>query len=310
MKTSTKFPVLVLVALLAGASSAAAAPARPAKMSQAETDSVLKVIEKDRTETLEWLRESPTSYLAAIARRDFGERTSMVVGSAEDADVRVNDPEMKPHHLRVTVVGDSFRVEALDPGATFQVAGRDTTVATVDPSRIDVGRFNLRLSHQNFPAIIVFDPQSPLYAHYKGLDWFPPDLSYRYVLPLTRNPKPDTLVIMSTRGNRRMGVRVGWFDFMVGDKACRLEATHLFEPGWGEDDFGIYFRDATSGNETYELGRYVGAEKLPDGRYVLDFNMAYNPACAVSDYYNCPIPPKANFLDVAIKAGEKDVHYH
>lgn len=306
MKTS----MLVLVALLAGASSAAAAPARPAEMSKAEADSVLGVIEKDRKDTIEWLRDSPTSYLAAIARRDFGERASMVVGSAEDADVRVNDPEMRAHHLRVTVAGDSFRVEAIDPEATFQVGGRDTTVATVGPSRIDVGRFNLRLSHQNFPAIIVFDPKSPLYKKYKGLDWFPPDLAYRYVLPLTPNTEPDTVVIMSTRGNRRVGVRVGWFDFMVGDKACRLEATRLLEPGWGEDDFGIYFRDATSGEETYELGRYVGADKLPDGRYVLDFNMAYNPACAVSDYYNCPIPPKENFLDVAIRAGEKDVHYH
>jgi len=42
---------------------------------------------------------------------------------------------------------------------------------------------------------------------------------------------------------------------------------------------------------------------------VIDFNRAYNPACAFSDYYNCPIPPKANALKVAIQAGEKDPHY-
>jgi len=39
-------------------------------------------------------------------------------------------------------------------------------------------------------------------------------------------------------------------------------------------------------------------------------NRACNPACAYSDHYNCPIPPKANTLNVAIRAGERDSHYH
>jgi uncharacterized protein (DUF1684 family) len=42
----------------------------------------------------------------------------------------------------------------------------------------------------------------------------------------------------------------------------------------------------------------------------VDFNNCYNPACAFSEHYNCPIPPKANMLKVAIKAGEMDSHYH
>jgi uncharacterized protein (DUF1684 family) len=78
----------------------------------------------------------------------------------------------------------------------------------------------------------------------------------------------------------------------------------------GEHDLIVLFRDATSGEETYPLGRYVDPQRLPDGRYVLDFNAAYNPACAFSDHYNCPIPPKANTLPVAIRAGEKDSHYY
>jgi uncharacterized protein (DUF1684 family) len=90
---------------------------------------------------------------------------------------------------------------------------------------------------------------------------------------------------------------------------ARLEATRLLEPGVGENDMGIFFRDATTGRETYAVGRYLDPERLPDGRYALDFNRAYNPACAFSDYYNCPIPPKANALKMAIRAGEKDSHY-
>jgi uncharacterized protein (DUF1684 family) len=232
------------------------------------------------------------------------------VGSAPDADVRIEDPSVAAHHLSVTVAGDSFRVVALEPGATFRVRDADTTAATVGPSGIGLGRFTLRLSHQRFPAIIVFDPRSPRFADYKELTWFPVDPAYRYILPLTPNPKPDTVVILSTRGNRRRAVRVGWFDFAVKGRACRLHAVRLLEPGVGENDISVLFRDATTGKESYAVGRYVDPERLPDGRYLLDFNLCYNPACAVSDHYNCPIPPKENVLKVAIRAGEKDPHYH
>ena len=115
---------------------------------------------------------------------------------------------------------------------------------------------------------------------------------------------------MSTRGNQRQATRVGWFDFMVEGKPARLEAVRLLEPGVGENDLGIFFRDATTGKESYALGRYVDVKKLENGRYLLDFNLAYNPACAFSDHYNCPIPPRENVLPMAVRAGEMDSHYH
>jgi hypothetical protein len=185
-----------------------------------------------------------------------------------------------------------------------------TRAASVGPSAIRVGRFTLRLSHQRFPAIIVFDPKSKGFARYRGFKWFPVDFRYRYELALTPNPSPDTVIILSTRSNQRRALRMGWFDFAVNGVPCRLEGTRLLEPGVGEDDIGIFFRDSTSGHESYGLGRYVDVEKLPDGRYVLDFNNCYNPACAVSEHYNCPIPPRENQLKVAIRAGEMDSHYH
>ena len=47
---------------------------------------------------------------------------------------------------------------------------------------------------------------------------------------------------------------------------------------------------------------------MKDGTVVLDFNMAYNPPCAVTPYATCPIAPKENRLAVAIPAGEKFDH--
>jgi hypothetical protein len=288
---------------------APAAPRRPAGMSAAEADRLLKSYAEDRAETEQWLKSSPTSYLATVQRRDFENRASLTVGSAAGNDVRIEGPGVRPRHLRITVVGDSFRVETLDRGARFQVKVAEMTSATLPPGSIQVGRFSLRLSHQRFPAIIVFDPRSPRFKLYKGMRFFPPDLSYRVVAALTHSPKPDTVVILSTRGNQRRAVRVGWFDFRVKGTPCRLEATRLLEPGVGEKDFGIYFTDATTGRESYGVGRYLEPEPAPGGRYVLDFNRCYNPACAYSGHYNCPIPPQANRLKVAIRAGEMDAHY-
>ena len=102
---------------------------------------------------------------------------------------------------------------------------------------------------------------------------------------------------------------MGWFDMKIAGKKCRLEAHRLLEPGVDESSVSVFFRDATTGTDTYGVGRYVEPEKLPDGRWLIDFNNAYNPACAFSPHYNCPIPSKANTLPVAIKAGEKDPHY-
>jgi len=296
--------------LLGNLALAGCSKTRPLKLDKAAAEAVIKEMEKDRADTKEWLRSSPTSYLAAVDRIDFNEKNTLTVGSAADNDVRLAADDVEAHHLRITVGGDNFRIEGIDPNARFKIKNDVKREATVGPSSIQVGRFVLRLSHQRFPAIIVFDPQSPRFKEYKGLAYFPIDLAYRYELPLARDPKPEKIIIMSTRGNRRTAERLGWFDFLVGDIPCRLEATRLLEPGSGESDVEIFFRDATSGKGSYPLGRYVDAKKLPNGKYLLDFNLAYNPACAFSEFYNCPIPPKSNTLQVAIRAGEMNAHYH
>jgi uncharacterized protein len=294
-----------------------AAATGPVVLTPAAARAVLEEIAKERADTQAWLKSDPTSYLATVDRRDFAGRRSLTIGRARDNDLRVDDPAFSAHHLRVSVAGDTFTVARVDAGASFDVAragGRFEPAShgteTVPPGNIRIGRFLLRLSHQGFPGIIVFDPRSPHFARYKGLQYFPPDLAYRYELPLTPNPTPETITILSTRGHQRRATRVGWFDFLVGGQPARLEALRLLEPGVGENDLGVFFRDATSGKESYELGRYVDVKKLPDGRFVLDFNLAYNPACAYSDHYNCPIPPRANVLPLAIRAGERDAQYH
>ena len=301
----TVLATLALAITLAAAPPAGTPPG-PVTLTRSEADSVRRTIETSREETRTWLKSAPTSYLATILRAEFLFKSSLTVGR-DSGEIKL--PDLEPAHLRVTVVGDSFRVQALDPAATFKVKGRETRAATVGPSSIEAGRYTLRLSHQRYPAIIVFDPRSPRLKEYKGIEYFPVDLKWRYVLALTPNPRSDTTIIASTRGYQRRAVLAGWFDFMVGETRCRLEAHRLLEPGVGENDIAVFFRDATTGKETYQIGRYIDPVALPDGRYLLDFNYTYNPACAYSVHYNCPLPPRRNRLAVDVRAGEKDSHY-
>lgn len=69
----------------------------------------------------------------------------------------------------------------------------------------------------------------------------------------------------------------------------------------------IAFTDSTSGEETYEVGRYIDLSIPEIGApgFRLDFNKAYNPYCAyISNQFNCPVPPRENHLPQAVKAGE------
>lgn len=88
------------------------------------------------------------------------------------------------------------------------------------------------------------------------------------------------------------------------------ELTLYWIGGYGGGVF-LPFTDATSGHETYGGGRYLldtikGADlgQDPDGRAILDFNFAYNPSCAYSDRWTCPLSPPENRLPVPVRAGE------
>lgn len=74
------------------------------------------------------------------------------------------------------------------------------------------------------------------------------------------------------------------------------------------DGYFLIIADETTGLETYGAGRYMYAVPDSTGRTILDFNKAYNPPCAFSPFATCPMPPRENFLPVAIEAGEKSVH--
>jgi uncharacterized protein (DUF1684 family) len=69
----------------------------------------------------------------------------------------------------------------------------------------------------------------------------------------------------------------------------------------------LVFADATNGDSTYSVGRFLFLAPNADGTITLDFNRAVLPPCAFSYNFNCPLPPKQNRFAVPIEAGEKNV---
>ncbi len=77
-----------------------------------------------------------------------------------------------------------------------------------------------------------------------------------------------------------------------------------------KDHLFLPFMDKTTGVSTYGTGRFMDIT-IPEGTtMVLDFNYAYNPYCAYTDGYSCPITPKENFIDIEISAGIKGPSGH
>lgn len=156
-----------------------------------------------------------------------------------------------------------------------------------------------------------FHPQSPLdaeqRANFKGLAYFEPNEALNFIVPVERFAATESMIEMETStGKQRPYHRWGRITFAVNGAPASLT---IYSDMYGQEFF-LPFRDATSGQETYGAGRYLdnhrpGLADLGDGRFQIDFNFAYNPYCAYSPYYSCPLPPRENWLSVPIEAGEK-----
>jgi uncharacterized protein len=154
-------------------------------------------------------------------------------------------------------------------------------------------------------------PQSPL-GHdqrqtFAGLAYYEPNDALRFVAAvefLDRNEPPISME--TSTGDQREYFRWGRIQFEVDGQPAHLTIYSDYE---GESLF-LPFKDATNGSETYGAGRYLdnhrpGLRQIGADQIEVDLNFCYNPYCAYSDAYSCPLPPRENWLAVAIRAGEK-----
>jgi len=164
------------------------------------------------------------------------------------------------------------------------------------------------LAHREAKNAFFAGPRSPLTAEqrreFHGLHYFPPDPSFRFLAVPDRKGAGAADTLMDTMGNVRH-YRVA-FRVHLRREAVPFTLT-VFRSGEDPSLF-LPFQDATTGKETYGVGRYVYVEPAADGRVLIDFNTAYNPYCAYNDRWACPLVPPENRVPLAVTAGERKYH--
>jgi uncharacterized protein (DUF1684 family) len=146
-------------------------------------------------------------------------------------------------------------------------------------------------------------PQSPLLrdqkAKFAGLQYFPENESLRLEVKVQRFEDESPIVMQTSTGGVQEYIRYGRFKFDVDGQPAELT---IYQ---NENGYFLPFVDSLAGKETYPAGRYLEPEPLPGDRFLVDFNIAYNPNCAYNEMWSCPITPAENRVKVPIRAGEK-----
>jgi uncharacterized protein (DUF1684 family) len=176
---------------------------------------------------------------------------------------------------------------------------------------IDEWRARLESERSEKDRFFAGHRQSPIppedRAEFRGLAYYPADPNYRFEVELLEHEEKEFVRMAYTKGEEQDFIRWAEFRLRIGGEDCVLQA---YKSEAEKGQLFIPFRDATSGRETYGAGRYLDLDparnRAADGKWILDFNRAYNPWCVYTEDYTCPVVPEENWLSVPVRAGEKD----
>lgn len=152
-------------------------------------------------------------------------------------------------------------------------------------------------------ALRVWDAQSEFIAQFDRIDAFAYDPAWVVNGVFTPNPEGTTLGFSHVKDEgvtRELPV--------PGDIAVTLQGQEYRIAAFKDGKrLQLVFADASTGDDTYGVGRFLFIAPNADGSITLDFNYAVLPPCAFSYNFNCPMPPKQNRFPFRIEAGEKNV---
>ena len=151
------------------------------------------------------------------------------------------------------------------------------------------------------------------FKKFKELAFYQIDLKYRVEATFIRTPGEKPFLMATTTDRLPEYVKYGEVQFTIDGKKMKLNLYQNTEPSEDPEyvnDLFLPFTDLTSGDGTYGGGRFMDCY-IPEGdTIILDFNKSYNPYCAYSPRYSCPIPPLENHLEIRIEAGVKAFKEH
>lgn len=172
-----------------------------------------------------------------------------------------------------------------------------------EPTHMERGRFLWYvIKRGDRLGIRLKDRENPAIKNFKGIERFPIRLKWRVKAKLIPYNPPKKVAVPTVLGTKALSLSPGELEFTVNGRTFRLQAL-ADRPN---ESLFIIFADKTNGEQTYHAGRFLEVDPVnKKGETVIDFNKAYNPPCAFTEYATCPLPPRSNYLPIAVTAGEK-----
>ena len=313
-----RFPLVRGAVAVVVALAAAFAPAAAQTPAAAGADPATAIAAAHKKSDDEYGRARMSPF-TAVAVQYFEPGHTHRLGVGQDG-ATFDPPGTATDIIEITLEAGAFRVSPVAGSKPPVILGKSAegdvvvspgtplTARTTIGSRdvVALGRYFVELlPGTDLGNVRVFDPQAPARKAYAGLKWFPPNVVLQVKAAFEPIAQPDAVVMATSRGLKKTYYRVGILRFSIDGAPLALTALAPSAAPKAGDELFVPFRDATTGKETYEVGRYLTLPLQPAGSgYVLDFNAATNPLCNYSPHYNCPIPPRENRLAVPIRAGE------
>lgn len=165
---------------------------------------------------------------------------------------------------------------------------------------------------EEYKADFIKETRSPLKeSDLKNLQFFEPDSIYRVTAKVKRLKNQKVFKMPTYDGSSKEFIRYAKVKFLLNDKSLELtlyrNISLMSNPAYRNLLF-LPFTDETNNVTTYGGGRYIDLDltEIKRNKLEIDFNKSYNPYCAYSDGYRCPVPPEENDLTTKINAGEKN----
>lgn len=159
--------------------------------------------------------------------------------------------------------------------------------------------------------LFVYNQRSAQAKAFTGVSYYPYNAAFRVTATFTPDLKLPPRVFRTSRGTDKQF-------YHAGDAHFKIQGQDITLPFYTGDntpgavrDMSAFFTDKLSGKGAYGAGRYIEVEgfgAFPPKSFIIDFNMAYNPNCARSRHFTCPVA--VDDIALAMTAGERDPHDH
>ena len=229
------------------------------------------------------------------------------LGSGADQQIRLSAGPEKLGIIERKASGELIFI-ANAPVLINGVTAKAEVVLSTDkdgakPTEVSIGTLSfLAIDRGGKIGLRVKDSEAKTRTAFMGLDYFAYQPALKIIARYEAYPKPRMLEVATIIGTVEPTPNPGRAKFSVAGKNYSFE---LLEGSDAAHYFTI-FGDQTNGKETYGMARFlVGAVDAKNKTVTLDFNTAYNPPCAFTEYATCPMPPAGNRIAAKVTAGEK-----